>query len=211
MYESLCEVCNPEDEPKKDGKRMSKYDKFKHQQGVYVGETSRSIFERANEHRRDAEGHTEDSHMYKHWQVSHSELQEAPRFRIKVVGSFRDALSRQLSEAVRIELRGDGVINSKAEYSRSRIPRLKIDKEEWKLQEDNRSKDEAAKEKISLDQAAEGERALLEGGAAWDISSKGGAKKRKPLDSKRKPKKRKLELLVGWGKVWRMRPLQLRD
>ena len=74
--------------------------------------------------------------MYKHWQVSHSELQEAPRFRIKVVGSFKDALSRQLSEAVRIELRGEGVINSKAEYSRSRIPRLKIDKEEWKLQEE---------------------------------------------------------------------------
>ena len=188
MYESIFEVCNPEEDPKKDGKRLTKYDKFKHQKGVYVGETSRSIFERASEHRRDAEGHTEDSHMYKHWQVSHSELQEAPRFRIKVVGSFKDALSRQLSEAVRIELRGEGVINSKAEYSRSRIPRLKIDKEEWKLQEEKRNKVEASAENISLEQAAQGERALLEGGAAWDISSKGGAKKRKPIEKGRKPK-----------------------
>jgi hypothetical protein len=39
--------------------------------GVYVGETSRSIFERAGEHRRDAVAGQEDSHMMKHWKLSH--------------------------------------------------------------------------------------------------------------------------------------------
>ena len=51
---------------------------------------------------------------------------------MKVVGSFRDPLSRQLSEAVRIDLRGGGVLNSKTEYSRCRVPRLVVDMEEWK-------------------------------------------------------------------------------
>ena len=106
MYESTCEVCNPEEDPKKDDKRMTKYEKFKKQTEVYVGETSRSIFERADEHCRDAEGRLEESHMFKHWRVTHKDLPEAPRFSINVVASFRDALSRQLSEAVRIELRG---------------------------------------------------------------------------------------------------------
>ena len=168
MYESTCEVCNPEEEPKDDDKtkKLTKYEKFKEQTGVYVGETSRSIFERAEEHRRDAESRLEESHMFKHWQVSHKELPDAPKFRIKVVASFRDPLSRQLSEAVRIELRGDGVLNSKAEYSRSRIPRLKIDKDEWKAQEEKRNKVEATKEKNSSEQAEQDERALLEGGGS---------------------------------------------
>ena len=51
---------------------------------------------------------------------------------MKVVGSFKDALSRQLSEAVMIDLRGGGVLNSKTEYSRCRVPRLVVDMEEWR-------------------------------------------------------------------------------
>ena len=41
-------------------------------------------------------------------------------------------MSRQLSEAVRIELRGSDILNSKAEYNRSRVPRLRVDLEGWK-------------------------------------------------------------------------------
>ena len=33
---------------------MSKFDKFKTEKGVYVGESGRSIYERAGEHRQDA-------------------------------------------------------------------------------------------------------------------------------------------------------------
>ena len=69
--------------------------------------------------------------MHKHWKVDHPNLPERPKFNIKIVASFRDALSRQLSEAVRIQLRGEGVLNSKSEYSRSKLPRLTIEKEPW--------------------------------------------------------------------------------
>ena len=36
-----------------------------------------------------------------------------------------------MAEAVRIDLRGENVLNSKSEYTRCRIPRLVIDQAEW--------------------------------------------------------------------------------
>ena len=63
----------------------------------------------------------DDSHMIKHWRLSHPDLQEPPKFNIMVVASFQDAMSRQLSEAVRIDLRGENVLNSKSEYSKCKL------------------------------------------------------------------------------------------
>ena len=71
---------------------------------MYVGESGRSIYERAGEHWADRQKLSEDSHMIKHWADSHGELKEPPQFKFKVVASFKDALTRQVSEAVRIEL-----------------------------------------------------------------------------------------------------------
>ena len=50
---------------------------------------------------------------------------------------FQDALTRQVAEAVRIELRGENVLNSKSEYTRCRIPRLVIDQAEWRKNKQN--------------------------------------------------------------------------
>ena len=60
-----------------------------------------------------------------------------PKFKFKIVITFKDPLTRQLSEAVRIELRGDEILISKAEYSRCRVPRLRVDMHQrgkWKEQ-----------------------------------------------------------------------------
>ena len=43
--------------------------------GIYVGESARSIYERASEHKRDAEDNSEDSHMVKHWRSDVSPTQ----------------------------------------------------------------------------------------------------------------------------------------
>ena len=40
-------------------------------------------------------------------------------------------LSRQLAEAVRIDLRGENVPNSRSEYSRCMVPRLTVNLEGW--------------------------------------------------------------------------------
>ena len=55
-----------------------------------------------------------------------------PAFKFKIVKTFQDPLTRQLAEAVRIELRGEGILSSKAEFSRCRVPRLRIYMEGWK-------------------------------------------------------------------------------
>ena len=104
-------------------------------QGIYVGESSRSLYGRAKEHLSDREGWKEESHQVKHWITEHPELQEPPRFRFRLVRGFKDPMSRQLSEAVRIELRGGSILNSKSEYNRCRVPRLRIDLEGWKLEQ----------------------------------------------------------------------------
>ena len=108
--------------------------------------------------------------MVKHWQTAHPELESMPKFKIEVIQSFQDAMSRQLSEAVRIELRGEGVINSRAEYSRCRVPRLTINKDEWKGREASKKVEEGTlEENLEL--------ALDAGGTAWDLSR--GPEKRK--------------------------------
>ena len=74
----------------------------------------------------------EDSQIIKHLEQQHPKCQEKPNFTFKLVSSFRDALTRQVSEAVRIEQMGLGVLNSKSEYSRCGLPRISIDVEEWR-------------------------------------------------------------------------------
>ena len=50
---------------------------------------------------------------------------------MKIISSYRDPLTRQVGEAIRIEMRGGNTLNSKTEYNQLRIPRLIIDQEVW--------------------------------------------------------------------------------
>ena len=167
---------------------------IKNMTGVYVGETGTSIHERAKEHQQDALTHNPESHMFKHWKMDHHELEEQPSFKIKIVGSFRDALSRQISESVRIDLRGGNVLNSKTEYSRCTLPRLTVDREQWK----QKDKKEAQEVKIEVDEID-----LMElRGTAWQLGLESvTSKKRKNEQGGRKAKKRKLEKLENWGEL----------
>jgi hypothetical protein len=97
--------------------------------GIYVGE---SIYEQAKEHVADRVKESEDSHQIKHWLTSHEELLAPRGFIFKIIKTFQDPLSRQLAESVWIDLRGENILNSKAEYLRCRVPRLRIDMEGWK-------------------------------------------------------------------------------
>ena len=50
---------------------------------------------------------------------------------MRVVGSYRSALGRQVSEAIRIRRRGGlgNILNSKSEYNRCHISRLRVEDE----------------------------------------------------------------------------------
>ena len=60
IHESACILCNGDRFEKK-----SKWESFQEMTAVYVGETSRSIFERAEDHWRDVQSEKIESHMWK--------------------------------------------------------------------------------------------------------------------------------------------------
>ena len=131
VYESACVICHPDGAKEKPGDKMIKDGK-----GIYVGETSRSIFERTFEHHGRARSLDEGSFMVKHWFTSHPEEDVQPGFRFRIVGRYKDCLTRQLKEAVRMGHR-HGNLNSKAEWGACNIPRLRIEKEEFAKQKDD--------------------------------------------------------------------------
>ena len=65
---------------------------------LYVGESSRSVQERAMEHWGDANKGALKSHMVKHQSIKHPG--EQPKFLFKVVSHRRTALNHQVREAV---------------------------------------------------------------------------------------------------------------
>ena len=99
VYENVCTVCNPGATSKGELKNVKDG-----APSIYVGETSRSIEERAQEHWGAARRKDEKSHMHKHQQMEHKG--EPPKFVFKMVSSHKTALSRQVKEAVRIRRRG---------------------------------------------------------------------------------------------------------
>ena len=132
-YENICTQCNPDvgEEKKKNLTAPS------HPPSIYVGETSKSLFERGKQHWKDLGAKQEDSHIYKHHQVHHGGRGE-PTFHLRPVRFFKSALTRQIVEAVLIQRwGGDTVLNSKSEFNRSKIGRLTLGEgnKNWKPKE----------------------------------------------------------------------------
>ena len=114
-----------------------------------MGETSRTVQERALEHLGAARRKAEDSHMHKHQMLEHDG--EPGRFMFKIVSQHRTALNRQVREAVRIRRRGEidgGVLNSKSEWSRSHIPRLVLELEEEDMKKLRLAQEQADREEL---------------------------------------------------------------
>ena len=108
MYESKCVVCNP-------NTTSSRQEESR--QGIYIGESSRTLYERSKEHFKDAEDFNPSSHMVKHWMNDHPDSNVCPEFSFTLKARFRDCLSRQVAEAISIMYTKDQLLNSKNEYS----------------------------------------------------------------------------------------------
>ena len=96
LYENVCHQCNPEAQKKAPLKEVRM-----DVPSVYVGESSRSMYERGGEHWQDWRAKKPSSHILKHQEEVHDGDEEA-KFTLRVVKSFRSALARQVGEAVRI-------------------------------------------------------------------------------------------------------------
>ena len=94
---------------------------------VYEGETSRSARLRGKEHLSALNGKRADSFLYKHKTLEHEE--EEMEVSMEITGLFKDALSRQADEAVRIKSRNnDELMNSKSEFNHPPIARIVVEK-----------------------------------------------------------------------------------
>ena len=118
--------------------------------GIYVGETGRSLAERAKEHRDALRNKDFSSFMLKHWSKVHSDRLEPPDFRFSVTKKHKDALGRMVHEAVLIGSKA--TMNSKAEWMGYRVARLSVemtDKEAKESVETSEGVDRHEKAEIS--------------------------------------------------------------
>ena len=133
MYDSSCTLSNPS---------IRQEDTQVGRKGVYIGETSRSIHERSKEHQKDASDFSIKSHQVKHWMNTHPEENIQPPFRIRMIKRYRDCLSRQIGEALRIYYSKDQLLNSKNEYVQNCISRVVANEESWQRRERERKEEE---------------------------------------------------------------------
>ena len=205
VYENICSKCNIGA-----GSKEEVVGTDPEVPSIYVGETSRTIQERGEEHWAAARGSRkarEGTHIAKHQEQCHPG--EEPEFILRAVGFYKTALSRQTAEAVRIGRRGGegAVLNSRSEFNRCFIPRLQLIEEE-KIKEmeqaDMEQSQMTLEELLTLDSDWERSKAAKRAeGAKTALRSKeqaNGKREGAALGQRRRTKKRKLELIGdGWG------------
>ena len=159
LYQNKCLTCSEEGNTNK----------------VYIGESSRSLYERAAEHHRDFKGKKEDSHMHKHCELEH-EGREDIIFQFSILGTYRDALSRQIAEAVSVRRTGAAAINSKGIYNRCSLPRLVVEDNGWQLPDVREEKEE-----VPTEWRRENRRRKRQGEKAQEVDCPGQKLKRRRL------------------------------
>ena len=172
LYETWCETCR-----KKNSKKNEKSDeklergennmKRKRENKVdddqkyrYIGESSRSIFERGKEHKSDLKYRRTRSHMLRHCEEIHTnENPDEIEFGMRLISSSRTAFERQLKEAVYIEmLSGPYLMNSRLEYSRCNIPKMIMKLGEKEVTDHFKEKEKNIVERLKIKYKGENKR-----------------------------------------------------
>lgn len=157
VYETWCMTCLRRDE--EDAERRGEGDagrvrelKRKIRKHLYIGETSRSMYERALEHQGDIDQLKSSSHMLRHMLEMHrGEERSEIEFGVRVMRYTRSSFERQVLESVLIQSNRDHhILNSRSEFNRCAIPRLvaKLGDKELKLWREKDKEREKAEEKI---------------------------------------------------------------
>ena len=97
--------------------------KFKECDAGYDGETHRNAYTRGLEHMKKYQRKDENSFIFKHQVEKHNS--QPANFGMRVVGSFKDPLSRQVTEAVMIKNHQGTLLNSKAEFHQPPLVRVR--------------------------------------------------------------------------------------
>ena len=132
LYETSCIPCNPvkdktapvQDSNLEEGQSLS----LPRGEGRYLPWGVQLIleYERASKHMRDARSFHEKSHIVKHWMDRHRDMNQPPAFRFRVLKTFKDCLTRWLSEAINIHMSKYSLLNSKNEYITNCINHISV-------------------------------------------------------------------------------------
>ena len=153
VYEIWCRRCemisHREIEEMKLDREEEKRRKAEVKLHKYIGETSRSTFERIREHLSAFQQISGKSFMVKHYVTDHAEEEmEEEMFGVRVIKYTRTAFERQILESVLIqdENKKSFILNSKSEYNRCALPRLTSKLGEHAYEEEKAAKEERRKE-----------------------------------------------------------------
>ena len=94
-------------------------------QYVYIGESARNVYSRGIKHEKDLSRKDKKSVLYRHVSSAHDK-DDNVTFTTSVTGSYTDALTRQLSEAVKINNDPRTLINNKSEFHHPPVPRVQL-------------------------------------------------------------------------------------
>ena len=131
LYEIRCLSCEEKErnriieETEDEKERKERLKKIKVPR--YVGESSRSAYERGWEHLDKVASLSSGSHMLRHMVMEHKgEDMDKVKWGMFITKYLRTAFERQIEEAVEIEKESESemILNSKSEYGNSTIPRL---------------------------------------------------------------------------------------
>ena len=129
---------------------------------IYVGESSRSLAERANEHYLGGTRLDERNFITKHWLEHHPHSRDPPRIKFTVVRTHKDALGREVEEALLIEKANVDltIMNSRGEWNSGSITRLTVMHSERELKKKVREIEERDLDTKKLMKALKDERNL---------------------------------------------------
>ena len=102
----------------------------------YFGESGCSWCDRSREHAQALKSKNANYAIVKNWLNEHTNLEEPPTYSFKLLGTFKSAIHRQISESIIIENQDQTtIINGKEEWGTNKIQRYKLTLENQVLQE----------------------------------------------------------------------------
>ena len=120
VYQAVCTTCQEQN---------TKQDEDKCREFSYIGETSRQIGTRVGEHMENLIKWKKESFILAHLMECHALSTKPPTFSFRVISKHKDALSRQIKEAVLIRFKGN--LNKKCEFASNELIRLESRKYSW--------------------------------------------------------------------------------
>ena len=113
-------------------------------ENIYIGESARTLRQRALEHWNKVKYWGMNSFILRHWMKHHGTSISPPNFTFKVIKTFKEPMSRQIVEALLILEKG--TLNLKSEFGTNHLCRLQATQTEWEVERERKDADRVKKE-----------------------------------------------------------------